>query len=381
MKHIKTAAVILLLMVVTIPTSAQNIKTYNGPMSEPDWLTDLIDDEYTWNCKGSYSYYEDAQENRIIHGKFSMNYVWFNSVNITGSYTHGRRNGLWTMKIIGDDNVKVIKQYTFQYKNGVLNGPFSYKSDDRTITGTFSNGIMSGTYKDIYVCLGGGNITESGLLDSEGRPHGVWTAVRRGGEYAPYDETILYYHGCIVFSRKKDLSSGKITNDIQISPTIQTSSDILKIHDTIIDGSGFVNVGGVICSIVHRSRAWMSEHPLDKIYPNIKNWDVEFVRITSNSGQNLEPEFVGGVSALNKYIKNHLRYPQIAKDNDLTGEVIVSFFVEPDGTLTDIKVKRDIGGGCGAEAVRLVKSMPKWKPGKNQVERKPYTLIVPFFLK
>ena len=68
MKHIKTAAVILLLMVVTIPTSAQNIKTYNGPMSEPDWLTDLIDDEYTWNCKGSYSYYEDAQENRIIHG-------------------------------------------------------------------------------------------------------------------------------------------------------------------------------------------------------------------------------------------------------------------------------------------------------------------------
>lgn len=61
MKHIKTAAVILLLMVVTIPASAQNIKTYNGPMSEPDWLTDLIeiDDEYTWKCKGSYSYYEE----------------------------------------------------------------------------------------------------------------------------------------------------------------------------------------------------------------------------------------------------------------------------------------------------------------------------------
>ena len=79
-----------------------------------------------------------------------------------------------------------------------------------------------------------------------------------------------------------------------------------------------------------------------------------------------DPEFPGGLEALSKFIGDNLHYPQLAKENNITGRVFVSFVVEKDGSVANVKVLRDIGGGCGAEAVRVVKSMPKWKPGKQR---------------
>ena len=67
-----------------------------------------------------------------------------------------------------------------------------------------------------------------------------------------------------------------------------------------------------------------------------------------------------------KYISKNLIYPQIAKEIGIQGRVIVSFVIEKDGSLTNIKVAKDIGGNCGEEAVRIIKSMPKWTPGKNK---------------
>ena len=79
-----------------------------------------------------------------------------------------------------------------------------------------------------------------------------------------------------------------------------------------------------------------------------------------------DPEFPGGLSALSQFIADNIKYPQLAKENNITGRVFVSFVVEKDGSVGQVKVLRDIGGGCGAEAVRVVKSMPKWKPGKQR---------------
>lgn len=78
------------------------------------------------------------------------------------------------------------------------------------------------------------------------------------------------------------------------------------------------------------------------------------------------PEFPGGMDSLIAFLSRNIAYPQEAIDNNVSGRVFLSFVVEKDGTITDIKILRDIGSGCGAEAVRVVKMMPKWKPGMMQ---------------
>lgn len=79
-----------------------------------------------------------------------------------------------------------------------------------------------------------------------------------------------------------------------------------------------------------------------------------------------DPEFPGGMEALYKYLRDNIKYPQLARDNNITGRVYVTFVVERDGSIANPRVLRDIGGGCGAEAIRVVKSMPKWTPGKQR---------------
>ena len=78
------------------------------------------------------------------------------------------------------------------------------------------------------------------------------------------------------------------------------------------------------------------------------------------------PAFPGGDTARIKYLKENLRYPEVAIREGIQGRVFVTFVVEEDGTLSDVKVLRGIGGGCDEEAVRVIESMPKWKPGKQR---------------
>lgn len=96
-----------------------------------------------------------------------------------------------------------------------------------------------------------------------------------------------------------------------------------------------------------------------------------------------EPEFPGGTEALYKYLAQNIKYPQLARENGITGRVYVTFVVERDGSIANPKVLRDIGGGCGAEAIRVVKSMPKWTPGKQRGKavRVQFNLPVNFNLK
>lgn len=95
-----------------------------------------------------------------------------------------------------------------------------------------------------------------------------------------------------------------------------------------------------------------------------------------------DPEFPGGMEAMYKFIADNLSYPSLAKDNNITGRVFVSFVVEKDGSISNVKTMRDIGGGCGAEACRIIRSMPNWIPGKQRgkIVRVQYTLPVNFNL-
>jgi len=80
----------------------------------------------------------------------------------------------------------------------------------------------------------------------------------------------------------------------------------------------------------------------------------------------VEPEPVGGLQTFYKYLGKNIKYPKRARQFDVQGRVIVTFVVEKDGSLTDIKVLKGIGSGCDEEAVRVLAKAPNWKPGKQR---------------
>ena len=94
------------------------------------------------------------------------------------------------------------------------------------------------------------------------------------------------------------------------------------------------------------------------------------------------PEYPGGEKKLLEYVGKSVKYPQIARESGIQGRVFVNFVIEPDGSVSNVKVLRGIGGGCDEEAMRVIKSMPKWKPGKQRGKavRVTYTLPVNFKL-
>lgn len=92
------------------------------------------------------------------------------------------------------------------------------------------------------------------------------------------------------------------------------------------------------------------------------------------------PEFPGGYEKLPEYLQNNVVYPQEAKDARIEGRVFVTFIIEADGSVSNVKVLRGIGYGCDEEAVRVVESMPKWEPGyqKGVAVRVQSNLPIPF---
>lgn len=78
------------------------------------------------------------------------------------------------------------------------------------------------------------------------------------------------------------------------------------------------------------------------------------------------PTFPGGEQALLEYMAKNTKYPPLARENGLQGIVVVTFVVDERGRIKDAQVLRGIGGGCDEEAMRVVQSMPHWKPGKQR---------------
>ena len=94
------------------------------------------------------------------------------------------------------------------------------------------------------------------------------------------------------------------------------------------------------------------------------------------------PAFPGGEAALLQYLSQNIHYPVDARQNNIQGNVALTFIVEKDGSISDVTVLREIGGGCAEEAVRVVEGMPNWMPGmaNGQPVRVRYTLPLRFRL-
>lgn len=77
------------------------------------------------------------------------------------------------------------------------------------------------------------------------------------------------------------------------------------------------------------------------------------------------PTFPGGDEKLFEYIQKNIKYPAIARENGISGRVYLTFVVDKEGRIKDVRLLRGIGGGCDEEAMRVVRSMPDWKPGRQ----------------
>ncbi|MDR0438346.1 MAG: energy transducer TonB [Bacteroidales bacterium] len=85
-----------------------------------------------------------------------------------------------------------------------------------------------------------------------------------------------------------------------------------------------------------------------------------FIIVEENAG------FPGGDEARMKYLRDNIRYPPLAREAGIQGTVHLTFVVERDGRITDVRVVRGIGGGADEEAIRVVQNMPRWSPGKQR---------------
>ena len=94
------------------------------------------------------------------------------------------------------------------------------------------------------------------------------------------------------------------------------------------------------------------------------------------------PEFPGGMDKLMEYLSKNIKYPSIAQENNIQGRVIVEFVVNKDGSIVEPKVMRSVDTSLDNEAMRVIKSMPKWNPGKQRGKavRVRYTVPVLFRL-
>jgi hypothetical protein len=92
----------------------------------------------------------------------------------------------------------------------------------------------------------------------------------------------------------------------------------------------------------------------------------------------VKPDFPGGIEKFYSFVDNNFKKPE---EEDLKGKVYLTFVVEKDGALTDIKVLRDIGYGTGAEAIRVLKKCPKWIPGELNGKKVRVLYSLPIIIK
>jgi periplasmic protein TonB len=121
---------------------------------------------------------------------------------------------------------------------------------------------------------------------------------------------------------------------------------------------------------------------VDDYFVNRVDVEEEYVEAEIFTIVEEQPSFPGGDAALMEYLAKNISYPPMAKESGIQGTVFVTFVVEPNGNVTNVKILRGIGGGCDEEATRVVKNMPTWKPGKQRGKpvRVQFNLPIKFVL-
>ncbi len=131
-------------------------------------------------------------------------------------------------------------------------------------------------------------------------------------------------------------------------PVIKVVEDEVEVEDIDIEIDVDIDEETVITDIVFEEEP--EEEKVDEIFTIVED----------------KPSFPGGDKEMFKFLNKNVDYPSKARRMGITGRVFVQFVVDRDGSVTDVKAIKGIGAGCDEEAVRAIKSMPKWKPGRQR---------------
>ena len=105
-------------------------------------------------------------------------------------------------------------------------------------------------------------------------------------------------------------------------------------------------------------------------YDELVNWNPNEESVYNEVNEidkvDEKPSFPGGESAMKSYLNSNVKYPVEARENCIQGRVIVQFIIEKDGSISDVKISESVNPSFDREALRVVKAMPKWNPGKLQ---------------
>ena len=103
-------------------------------------------------------------------------------------------------------------------------------------------------------------------------------------------------------------------------------------------------------------------------------------KIYNSAGIEVKPEFSGGTNKFNSYVSKNIKLTDEMKESEIKGKVFASFVIEKDGTISDIKIIRDLGYGMADEVIRVLKSMPRWIPGEQNGKKVRCSYMVPIMI-
>lgn len=339
---------------------AQELKTYSGPFSIKELGFNHGEATYT---------YRDAEDGtRIFHGEFNFENDYNNRVH--GKFTDNKQTGIWIFNF-DDDTTYTINfnnegcpegeiswtqrgdKWSYNIKDGVANGPVKISDSYRNTTYSLSNGVADG----LYTKTKNGKVVSTGMF-ANGKPVGKWTS-SDGIRTAYFDD------------------NGELK--YVVDETTGDKSQYLNFSIPEPETPQFTyNYRGYY-------RGYKPENFLmrdSKLKPETGADSVVDMSEIIYEAVEQQAQFPGGQDALNKWLCYNLSYPKASAEKGVQGRVIVQFIVEKDGSISNPTVSRGVDEDLDKEALRIVKRMPKWQPGKKNgvAVRSRYTMPVTFKL-
>lgn len=411
MKRLNIIQSLFLLSLLVSITSFANTRTYVGtyPLSAIGLHHDTSKDGIA-----EYEYIDNFDKGRIYNGKFSIKWLE-KHYNLSGNFINNLAQGQWILtskEALKSKRENVDISMAFTYNNGILNGPckmtVTSSSDKWDVAINFKKGIIDG---DISIIRYNDKNEKEGSLTgkiSRNLPIAIW-------DYTPFKretpKRLRFTESDSATYRQLEIREiDPRTGDIKITTELipknysMTLTEITnQLIPDVIDPEFREQIKialRMIAPIKLRDSARpnyrfkLTEHigilgdsndPLASSYYPDETYRTAECPIDNNhifDSCEENPEFPDGYYGLLKYINNHLRYPAVAQENGIQDKVTVQFVVTKNGSVGKVNVLRSIDPELDKEAVRVVRSLPNFTPGKMNGHRVNvwYTLPITFRL-
>lgn len=198
-------------------------------------------------------------------------------------------------------------------------------------------------------------------------------AVMKYGFLIPLFAILIVFSSATVRKNKKLIA---ITNQIPLEKPIQLVEDMV-VQDQETEPISEKAIAKTEKNkedfdIAESSSKSLDQNTVALTNPNLSNVDDNFAPKNEDLDDNKvydfvstdkQPEFPGGIKQFYEYLSKSIKYPKMAQENNIQGKVFLSFIVEKNGFLTDVKITRGLGSGCDEEALRVIGESPSWNPG------------------